>query len=156
MKAEIERVLTDTLVVGIEFPNGVPDDEDLPFSMVLHKDKAAAEIEKLCESKVAEAQEQYGKSEEVVLLQAKQLSEAHERLADATITIGVLKATIKTREDMDEQLREQVNEERSLGRAFRLKMRATQGKNKRLRKKNEELKAEMADLRTEYEIDEEE
>lgn len=61
----------------------------------------AREIAEACESEVAEAQEQYGKSEEVVLLQAKQLSEAYERLADAKMTIDVLKEAIRMREEME-------------------------------------------------------
>ena len=53
MEAKIEQILTDVLVVGIEFPNGVPDDEDLPFGMILHKDNAAHAIAKLSESELA-------------------------------------------------------------------------------------------------------
>jgi hypothetical protein len=41
---KIEKVLTDKLTVGIEFPDGVTDAEDLPFAMILGKAEAAAEI----------------------------------------------------------------------------------------------------------------
>lgn len=56
MKEKIEQILTDILVVGMEFPDGVPDAEELPFTMIMHKGAAAAALAKMVQRKQAELQ----------------------------------------------------------------------------------------------------